>query len=93
MTQEAYRYIFEKTVSLHEAVESLYLSIFAAEGVHGRAQVRLDAGYAFDKERRALAVEAGTAVGKTVSQIFTALLSRQFGEGAFTVEHLFGARQ
>jgi hypothetical protein len=85
---QAYRYSFTARVPLQEAIESLYLAIFAAEGVHGRAQVRLDAGYAFDERARLLAVDAGTPVGKTVSQIFTSLLARQFGEEAFTVEHI-----
>lgn len=85
---EAYRYSFTRRVPLREAIESLYLAIFAAEGVHGRAQVRLDAGYAFDEKARTLAVDAGTPVGKTVSQVFTSLLTRQFGEEAFTVEHV-----
>src|SRR5207302_1363693 len=73
---EAYRYVFAKRVPLTDAIESLYLAIFAAEGVHGRAQVRLDAGYAFDQHQRALVVAAATVVGKTISQIFTSLLAR-----------------
>ena len=85
---EAYRYTFTPQVPLQEAIESLYLAIFAAEGVHGRAQVRLDAGYALEKAKRAIAVNAGTPVGKTVSQIFTSLLTRQFGEDAFSVQHV-----
>ena len=92
MSQQAYRYRFEERVTLKDAIESLYLAIFAAEGVHGRAQVLLDAGYAFDQAGRTLAVDAGTPVGRTVSQIFTALLSRQFGEGAFAVEMVGEAR-
>ena len=32
--------------------------------------------------------DAGTPVGKTVSQVFTSLLTRQFGEDGFTVEHV-----
>ena len=88
MTEDVYRYTFEGAVPLTEAIESLYLAIFAAEGVHGRAQVRLDAGYAFDKKARTLAVDTGTPAGRTVSQIFTSLLARQFGEEAFTVEHV-----
>jgi len=84
----AYRYALASGVPLQDAIESLYLAIFAAEGVHGRAQVRLDFSYAVDKSVRSLNVDAGTPVGRTVSQIFTALLARQFGEGAFTVEHV-----
>ena len=82
---EAYLYTFEKKVPLQEAVESLYLAIFASEGIHGRAQVLLEAGYAFDQRKRTLVVAAASEVGKTISRIFTALLSRQFGERSFSV--------
>ena len=92
MIEEAYKFTFEKRVSLSDAVESLYLAIFSAEGLHGRAQVRLDAGYALDEAQRRLVVAAGSAVGRTVAQIFTGLLGRQFGENAFTVEHVFGGQ-
>ena len=85
---EAYLYTFEKKVPLQEAVESLYLAIFASEGIHGHAQVLLEAGYAFDQRKRTLVVAAASEVGKTISRIFTALLSRQFGERSFRVEHV-----
>src|SRR5436309_327032 len=61
--KEAYRYSFTARVPLQEAIESLYLGVFAAEGVHGRAQVRLDAGYAFDEKARTLVVDADAPVG------------------------------
>jgi hypothetical protein len=91
MTSEAYRYTLQRGVSLPDAIESLYLAIFSAEGLYGRAQVRLDAGYCFDAEKRALVVDASTPVGRTISQIFTGLLGRQFGEDAFAVEHVSGS--
>jgi hypothetical protein len=91
MTSEAYRYTLEKRVPLTDAVESLYLAIFSAEGVHGRAQVRLDAGYSFDEKKRTLVIGSGSPAGRTIAQIFTGLLARQFGEGSFTVEHVSDA--
>ena len=93
MTNEAYQYKFGSGVSLRDAIESLYLAIFASEGLHGRAQVLLDAGYFFDKAKRTIVIDGGTATGQSISQIFTALLARQFGEGAFKVEHVFGSPQ
>jgi hypothetical protein len=33
-------------------------------------------------------VDAATPVGRTIAQIFTGLLSREFGEDAFTVERV-----
>ena len=93
MSLEAYRYTFDKTLPLQDAIESLYLAIFATEGIHGRAQVLLDAGYALDQRKHTLVVAGGSVVGRTVSQIFTALLSRQFGEGAFRVEPIAEAQR
>ena len=93
MSLEAYRYTFEKRVPLQDAIESLYLAIFATEGIHGRAQVLLDAGYAFDQRGHTLVIAGGSVVGRTVSQIFTALLSRQFGEGVFRVEPIAEAQR
>ena len=91
MTRNVYRYIFEPAVSLAEVHDSLAMSIFAAEGIHGQAQVRLDAGYAMDEDARACVVDAATPVGLTFAQIFTGLLVRQFGEDAFEVERVEGA--
>jgi hypothetical protein len=93
MTCDYYRYTFTKGTSLAEVEDSLFLAVFSAEGLHGRAQVRLDAAYFLDEKRRACVVAAASAVGKTIAQIFTGLLGREFGEDAFTVERVIGAPQ
>ncbi len=86
MNGGVYRYFFSEGVPLGEVRDSLLLSVLAAEGVHGRAQVLLGVGYAVDEGTRACVVDATSPVGETVSQIFTGLLTREFGENAFTVE-------
>jgi hypothetical protein len=91
MTCNFYRYTFTEGTSLTEVENSLFLAVFSAEGLHGRAQVRLYAGYFLDEKRRACVVDAATAVGKTIAQIFTGLLGREFGDDAFTVERVVGA--
>ena len=88
MSQTVYRYAFNEALSLAEVRDSLAISIFAAEGMHGQAQVRLHAGYVMDEAMRACVVDAATPVGLTVTQIFTSLLVRQFGEDAFEVERV-----
>jgi len=88
MSRPVYRYTFDPKTSLAEARDSLFLSVFAAEGIHGRAQVRLDAAFCLDEKKRACVVDAATPVGRTIAQIFTGLLSREFGEDAFTVERV-----
>ncbi len=91
MTGEIYRYSFQDPVPIAEVRYSFDLAVLAAEGVHGRAQVVLDAGFYLDEEARACVVDATTPVGKTVSQILTALLTFEFGEAVFTVERLDAA--
>jgi len=88
MSRTVYGYTFDPKTSLAEARDSLFLSAFAAEGVHGRAQVRLDAAFCLDEKKRACVVDAATPVGRTIAQIFTGLLSREFGEDALTVERV-----
>ena len=88
MTRNVYRYTFNEALSLAEVRDSLAVSIFAAEGMHGQAQVRLHAGYLMDEVARVCVVDAWTPVGLTVVQVFTGLLARQFGEDAFEVERV-----
>jgi hypothetical protein len=91
MGTEVYRYSFIEGVSMTDVRESVLLAAFAAEGVHGRTQVLLDAGYHVDEKNRACVVDATAPVGKTICQIFTSLLAREFGEGAFRVERFSAA--
>jgi hypothetical protein len=86
MSRDVYRYTFDAKTSLTEVRDSLFLAVFSAEGVHGRTQVRLDAAFCLDEKKRACVIDAATPVGKTIAQIFTGLLTRQFGEEAFTVK-------
>ena len=88
MSRDVYRYTFDEKISLTEVRDSLFLAVFSAEGIHGRAQVRLDAAFCLDEKKRACVVDAATPVGRTVAQIFTGLLTREFGEDAFDVERV-----
>lgn len=88
MTRTRYRYEFRPNVPLREVEESVALAILAAEGVHGEAQVRLDAGYDLDEAGHACVIDATTAVGETIARVFTGFLRKEFGEDAFTVERV-----
>jgi hypothetical protein len=61
------------------------LAVLAAESLHGRSLVQLDASFRLDSKKRTCVVGASTEVGQTIARIFTGYLSREFGEGAFTV--------
>ncbi len=88
MSHDVYRYAFDEETSMIEVRDSLFLAIFCAEGLHGPARVRMDAGFHLDEKQQACVVDAATLVGRTVAQIFTALILRQFGDDAFAVERL-----
>lgn len=64
------------------------LAVAAAVNPHGAAQVRLDAGYAFDPGLRACAVNAATPVGRDLSKLFVGFLAREFGPDSFRVERI-----
>jgi hypothetical protein len=65
-------------------------AIFAAECIHGTAKVRLAAGYYMAEDRPQCIFDVGTPVGEQVAQLFTGILSRRLGEGAFHVERAGG---
>lgn len=88
MNRDVYRYSFDEKISLTEVRDSLFLAVFSAEGIHGRTQVRLDAAFFLNEKKRACVVDAATPVGRTIAQIFTGLLTREFGEDAFGVERV-----
>jgi len=85
MTAKAFRFEFEPSIQLTEAELSLHLALYAVEGLYGEARVRLDASYHLDEAGRGITVDCGTEVGAAVVQVFTRLLSREFGEDAFRV--------
>lgn len=88
MDQVVYRYSFVDAFSLETAEELLHLSIHAVEGIHGEAQVRLDAGYAISSEKRTIAIDASTAVGRNLCAVFVGLLLEELGQDAFHVRRV-----
>jgi hypothetical protein len=90
MNSELYRYQFPASLPLDEIEATLALAFVGAEALHGESQVALDGGHLFDVEQRCCVIDASTAVGKTVSCLFTGFLRCQFGFGACRVERLAG---
>ncbi len=88
MAQELYRYNFDSKIPFGEVEESLLLAVLAAEGIHGRTRVRLDASFSLDRAKRSCVVDAATEVGRSIARIFTGFVSHEFGEEAFKVERL-----
>jgi hypothetical protein len=88
MSRTLYRYLFTAEVPLEEIEATLLLVLFAAESLHGEAQVRLDAAHQLDKEQHSCLIDATTLVGQDFNRLFTGFLAREFGADAFQVERL-----
>src|SRR5262245_46043802 len=91
MTRELYRYQFGPQAPPEEVEATLVLALFAAESLHGEAQVRLDASHYLDAGGRACVIDASTAVGRDLNRVFVGFLRREFGADAFRVERLGAA--
>lgn len=89
-TREMYRYRFDETVPTADVREALTLAAVAAESLHGRSRIHLDAFFELDETARTCVVDAGTDVGRDIARVFTGLLTRTLGERAFCVERVRG---
>jgi hypothetical protein len=85
MSQTEHRFQFTPEVDLPEAEATLRLSLLAAEGLYGEARIRTDVSYSVEPLRSEIRVEGDAPVSDAVAQIYTSLLSHEFGRRAFTV--------
>jgi hypothetical protein len=83
---DTYSYRFSAAANMRDVEEALLLSTAAAEGLHGRSRVQLDASFRCDPKARTAEVDASSEVGNSIARIFTALLTTTIGEPAFRVE-------
>jgi len=88
MNRELYRYTFIPSLSMGDIEASLFLALLAAESLHGRSQVRLDASFSLSRKKHSCIIDATTEVGRSITRIFTGFLTREFGEAAFTVKRV-----
>lgn len=88
MSRDVYRYVFEHEVPFDELLATLDLAVTAVECLHGESRTRLDARFADDVAKRAVVIDASTAVGQALNEVFVGYARREFGEGAFHVERI-----
>ena len=66
----------------------MVLALFGTESLHGLARTRLESAHHLDREKRLLAVDASTQVGRDLSKLFTGFLIRELTLDGFHVERL-----
>jgi hypothetical protein len=77
-----------ESTPMEDIEETLLLSAIAAEALHGRSQVNLDANFKLDKKSRLCEIDADNPVGRDIATIFTGFIEREFGESAFNVKRV-----
>jgi hypothetical protein len=85
---EIYRFQFNHDILSKEIEDALFWAVFNAESVFGKAKVRLDASFVFERRKKVAVIEGTTDVGQHIAKIFTSLAARKFGETAFKVERV-----
>jgi hypothetical protein len=88
MIREQYSYHFEPAADMKTVEDLLLLATMAAEGLHGRARIQLDATFRCEPAAHMATIDASNEVGAAIARIFTALLSTTIGEMAFKVDRV-----
>lgn len=86
--RDIYRFKFAEKVPEERIEENLFWAVFNTESVFGKAKVRLDGSFLFVKKQRVCLVDKSTQIGQHIAQLFTSLMSREFGEQSFKVERI-----
>jgi hypothetical protein len=82
------KYNFDTRLSMKEVEESLMLAVLAAECLHNRSTVMLDACFRLKHEDHSCIVDTATPIGRDIAVLFTGLLCREFGEGKFRARRI-----
>lgn len=87
MNDGDYRYSFPDGTDMKDIEETLLMSVIAAEGVHGRARVRIDASFDVDHDRCTCRISSGHDAGENIARVFTEFLLLERGDDGFELEH------
>lgn len=85
MDAPEYRFRFTDAAPMADVEETLVMAVIAAEGLHGRARVRLDARFSANPAERTCTINADNEVGQDIARIFTELLILEIGTAEFEV--------
>lgn len=86
MNRLVYRYSFARRVPMSDVEDSLFIAALAAEALHGRAAMQMDAHFRVDKKARTCVVDAETQVGCDIARILSTFVAKGYGESSFQVE-------
>ncbi|MGD9549284.1 MAG: hypothetical protein AB7V45_17310 [Candidatus Krumholzibacteriia bacterium] len=85
MTEEHFLFEFSSTADMAKVENALLMAVVAAEGIHGRSRVSLEAEFNTNQAVRTCLVNAGNQVGTDIAKVFTEFLNLEVGEDAYKV--------
>lgn len=83
-----YMYLLGESISAGQAESRMFLAAVNAENVFGKAQMRLDATFRYERHGHVAWIDANTEVGKVIAKLFIAYISKEFGGDACKVRHV-----
>lgn len=86
MIRSVYKYNFSKLIPMNDIADSLMLAALAAESLHGRSEMKMDAAFCLNTRTRTCVIDAETQVGCDIARMFTGFITKGFGEQSFSVE-------
>lgn len=80
------RFKFHRNIDRKTIEEKIMLAIVTTEGTFGQAKVRLNAAYLASDNK--VVIDVSSPVGEHIAEVFTWLMTREFGEKSFSVERI-----
>jgi len=85
MQPAIYRFEFDEPASMADIETTLHLAILGAEALFGESTVRMDSAYSIDEQGRVCIIDARSAVGRSICQLFTGYLTKELAPDVFRV--------
>jgi hypothetical protein len=86
MRSDIYRYRLSRQVRWTVVDETVATAIAAVQALYGEARSRIEVGYAHDRSRRTVVVDATLPPGRAFARIFAGLLIDRVGPNAIRIE-------
>lgn len=85
-TRPLYQLAFTPGADMGAVERTLSLAILAVGCLHGEAAVRLEAGYAIDREKRMVVLEGNGPMATAVARVFVGMCAHAPSTSAFRVQ-------
>lgn len=83
-----YVFNFKRNVDMIDVEDSLMLAALAAECLHGRTAIKLDAVFSLSRDKGEATIRIDSEIGRAIGLIFCGFAMKEFGETSFRVARL-----